>query len=84
MTRQHFEAIAWALRQQLLDIRAMSVDVETTDESASRARQWEADAIAMANVCAEFNGGFRRSKFYEACGLYIRPDGSLYPMAAPR
>ena len=84
MSRRHFAEIAWALRQQLLEIRAMSTDPDKTDESAYRARQWETNALALADVCAHFNGGFKYQRFYEACGLDTRPDGSLYPMAAPR
>jgi hypothetical protein len=82
MTRRHFTAIAWQLRQsagRILD--------ETTLESDARCyrqRQWDLDALAMADVCSSFNGNFDRGRFLIAAGYTHRPDGSMFPMAAPR
>lgn len=82
MTRQHFTVIAWQLRQS-----AGRIIDETTLESDARhyrQRQWDLDALAMADACAQFNGAFDRGRFLIAAGYAHRPDGSLYPMAAPR
>ena len=82
MSRKHFTALAWQLRQsagRILD--------ETTIESDARyfrQRQWDLDALATADVCASFNGAFDRGRFLVAAGYTHRPDGSLFPMAAPK
>ena len=82
MSRKHFEAIAWTLRQaagRILD--------ETTIESDARCfrqRQWDLDALALADVCAASNGRFDRGRFLVAAGYTHRPDGSLFPAKAPR
>jgi hypothetical protein len=82
MTRRHFTALAWQLRQGALRILE-----ETTPESDARyyrQRQWDLDALAVADVCAESNGAFDRARFLVAAGYTHRPDGSLFPMVAPR
>ncbi len=82
MSRKHFEALAWELRQQ-----ALRIQDETTPESDARyhrQRQWDLDALALANVCAASNGAFDRARFLVAAGYTHRPDGSMFPMAAPR
>jgi hypothetical protein len=82
MTRRHFIALAWAARQSALRI----ID-ETTLESDARylrQRQWDLDLLALANVCGESNGSFDRGRFLVAAGYTHRPDGSMFPMAAPR
>ncbi|MEA2518782.1 MAG: hypothetical protein QOF49_862 [Chloroflexota bacterium] len=82
MTRKHFTTIAWTLRQSALRI----LD-ETTIESDARSyrqRQWDLDVIAMADACSQHNGAFDRGRFMVAAGYTHRPDGSMFPMAAPR
>jgi len=82
MTRKYFTSLAWELRQaagRILD--------ETTAESDARyhrQRQWDLDVLAIANVCAASNGNFDRGRFLVAAGYTHRPDGSMFPMAAPR
>jgi hypothetical protein len=82
MSRKHFIALAWAARQsagRILD--------ETTIESDARCyreRQWDLDTLALADVCAASNGSFDRGRFLIAAGYTHRPDGSMYPMAAPQ
>ena len=82
MSRKHFEALAWTLRQQALRI----LDETTTESDArySRQRQWDLDALALADVCAETNGRFDRGRFLVAAGYTHRPDGSMFPKVAPR
>jgi hypothetical protein len=81
MTRKHFANIAWQLRQE-----AGRILDQTTIESDARAyrqRQWDLDALAMADACQIANGNFDRSRFLVAAGYTHRPDGSLFPMVAP-
>lgn len=82
MTRRHFTAIAWQLRRN-----AERIIDETTIESDARSyrsRQWDLDTLAMADACSAFNGAFDRGRFLIAAGYTHRPDGSMFPMAAPR
>lgn len=82
MTRRHFENIAWNLRQS-----AERIIEETELESDARyyrQRQWDLDVLAMADVCANYNGAFDRGRFLIAAGYTHRPDGSMYPAKAPR
>lgn len=81
MTRQHFERIAWALRQchpWLLGY------VPGSDEAFYREREWETTVSVMAYELASTNPRFDADRFEQACGLQRRPDGSMYPMTPPR
>jgi hypothetical protein len=81
MTRKHFTSIAWELRRS----HPWERDHDLADDfTAGAERQWEESVRAMARVCAEFNGRFDRERFFMAAGLTRRPDGSMFPMAAPR
>ena len=82
MTRKHFTTIAWQLRQSAL--RILDETTLESDARCFRQRQWDLDALAMADACAASNGRFDRGRFLVAAGYTHRPDGSMYPMAAPR
>jgi hypothetical protein len=82
MTRKHFTALAWQLRQSAL--RILDETAPEADARYYRQRQWDLDALAIADVCAESNGAFDRARFLVAAGYTHRPDGSMYPMVAPR
>lgn len=58
MTRQHFEAIAAALK----------ANRPGENWDANKRVQWNLDARAMAQVAARFNSGFKPQRFYDACG----------------
>lgn len=81
MTRRHFNHIAWNLR-----LEAERITDETAPESDTRRdrqTQWHRDVLAMADVCAQFNTNFDRSRFLAAAGHARREDGSMFPMAPP-
>jgi len=82
MSRKHFVNIAWALRQEAL--RILDETTIESDARFDRQRQWDRDVIAMTNVCDGSNGNFDRGRFLVAAGYTHRPDGSMFPMAAPR
>lgn len=77
MTRRHFAALAWELRQ------CCPVQDET-DASCYAARQWDLDVLGIADACASFNGRFDRGRFLVAAGYTHRPDGSMYPSKPPQ
>jgi hypothetical protein len=77
MTRKHFALLAWHLRQE-----AGRILDQTTIESDGRAyreRQWDLDALAVADVCQRSSGNFDRGRFLVAAGYSHRADGSLFP-----
>jgi hypothetical protein len=82
MSRKHFEALAWSLRQSAL--RILDETKPEDDARHYRQRQWDLDALAMADVCAGANGAFDRGRFLIAAGYTHRPDGSMFPKVAPR
>jgi len=82
MTRKHFARLAWELRQSHPWERP-GIDLGA-DETHAKEVQWERDVHGIADACAESNGRFDRGRFYMAAGLTRRPDGSMFPMAAPR
>lgn len=82
MTRRHFERLAWELRQSHPWERP-GIDL-AADLTHAKEVQWETDVRNIANACAESNPAFDRGRFYRAAGLDRRPDGSMFPMAAPR
>ena len=81
MSRKHFEALAWALRQQALRI----IDQTELSEDARfyRQRQWDQDVLAVADVCGMV-AAFDDGRFLIAAGYTPRPDGSMYPSNPPR
>ncbi len=84
MTRKHFEALAWELRQSYPTPGATIATDLGSDWYAGQVRQWERDALAIERVCREFNGSFDSDRFGIASGRIRRPDGSQYPATAPR
>lgn len=72
MTRKHFAAIAAELRRQRPDLRGV-VGQPTYASSPAWDRgaydEWATVVIGMADVCHLFNPGFRRERFYAACGF---------------
>jgi hypothetical protein len=77
MTRMHFTALAWQLRQA-------RPPITEADGSYYQEQQWLCDVAAVADVCAAGNGSFDRGRFLRAAGAELRPDGTMWPMAAPR
>ena len=65
MTRKHFAALAEALR----DRQPHYAPTESRTEYGVRYCQWEADVRGIAAACARLNPGFKRERFYDACGL---------------
>jgi hypothetical protein len=59
MTRQHFKALAEALK----------FERPGANWDPNKRVQWEQDCKAIADVCNRFNGGFKRDRFLSACGL---------------
>ena len=84
MTRMHFQSVAWALRQSFPEPGTLSSADLGSDYYSGRMNAWETSVLVMADVCAEYNGRFDRGRFLVAAGYTRRPDGSMYPMAAPR
>jgi hypothetical protein len=84
MTARHFRSLAWELRQSYPTPGATEATDLGSDWYAGQVRQWERDALAIERVCAESNGRFDSDRFGIACGRIRRPDGSMYPMSAPR
>ena len=58
MTRQHFKALAEALKYNR----------PADNWDANKKAQWDLDCKAIASACARFNGGFKRDRFIDACG----------------
>jgi hypothetical protein len=85
MTRKHFTAIAWELRQAYPQpmVSGTAGDL-ASDFYAGRVRGWEDTVSHVASACAESNGAFDRGRFLVAAGYVRRADGSMFPMAAPR
>ena len=84
MTRQHFTSIAWELRQAYPQPGRTSTSDVGSDWYAGRISGWEDAVLAVTDACAEANGRFDRGRFLVAAGYTRRPDGSMFPMAAPR
>lgn len=59
MTKQHFKALANALK---------ATKPPRYDGSA-QSMQWRDCVIAVTEVCASFNTAFKKGKFLAACGL---------------
>jgi hypothetical protein len=64
MTRQHFEAIAAALYETRPDSQGQLPSARTF-----RIHQWGKDVKRIADVLAQSNSGFKRERFYDACGF---------------
>jgi hypothetical protein len=65
MSRRHFEALAWELRQarQELDAHDLAGDAHFWSTT-----EWERCVFALANACAASNGAFDRDRFLIAAG----------------
>jgi hypothetical protein len=84
MTRKHFTSLAWELRQRFPEpVKATDGDLGS-DFYAGRVRGWESAVLAVSRACADSNPAFDYDRFAMAAGLIRRPDGSMFPMAAPR
>ena len=73
MSRKHFFALAekFRLSKPLVPIGA-DADALTTQEYRARCAklvQWQNDVVIVADVCAEMNFRFNRTRFYAACGV---------------
>jgi hypothetical protein len=67
MSRKHFQAIAEELRRQRPHLPfgyAASPDWERGAYD-----EWATVVIGMADVLRSFNPGFKRDRFYAACGF---------------
>jgi hypothetical protein len=85
MTRKHFVALAWELRMEYPQPMPSGTGGDlASDYYAGRVVGWEQAVRATIRACADSNPGFDRDRFVRACGWQRRPDGSMYPMAAPR
>jgi hypothetical protein len=82
MTRQHFAAIAYALREAYA-IGMAGVDI-ASDAHHSRTCQFETDVLEVAAALRRFNPRFDTHRFLQAAGCERRPDGSQYPTAVIR
>lgn len=81
MTRKHYQSIAWELRLA----HPSTTDLDpASDGYFWREKQWQTDCVAIARVLAADNGRFDYGRFYRAAGFELRPDGSMFPMVAPR
>lgn len=58
MTRMHFNALA----------NALASERPGDNWDANKRVQWNQDVKAIASVCNQFNNGFDRSRFIDACG----------------
>jgi hypothetical protein len=77
MTRKHFDALAWRLREtHPKPTHGQSFD---SDYYAGLERQWDMMVIAIAEFCLFANPRFNRDRFLRAAGYTLRPDGSPYP-----
>ncbi len=84
MSKRHFIALAWELRQSYPEPGSLPATDLGSDWYAGRVRQWEHDVLAIESACAQSNSGFQYDRFGMAAGLIRRPDGSMFPMAAPK
>ena len=87
MSRKHFTALAWELRQaspRILREQGRLMLDPASDLYWAHENAWSIAVRAAADACAASNASFDRGRFYRACGLEVRPDGSMFPMAAPR
>lgn len=81
LTRQHFEALARALKDNAPDRKRFQEDIsgEPDAERASfmrghfygRRYVWNGLYMRVSGVCRSFNSGFDSDKFKEAAGYYI-------------
>lgn len=84
MTRKHFTALAWELRQSYPEPVQSRDGNLASDFYAGRVRGWESAVLAVSAACRAGNPGFSHDRFAMAAGLIRRPDGSMFPMTAPR
>ena len=84
MHRKQFVALAWELRVEYPQPVLGSNSDLGSDFYAGRVVGWEQAVRAVIRACADANPMFDRERFVRACGWQRRPDGSMYPMPAPR
>ena len=82
LTRQHFAAIAYALREAY-EVGIADVD-PASDQHWARSRQFETDVLEVTRALRRFNPAFDAHRFLRAAGYERRPDGSQYPTASVR
>lgn len=82
MTRRELNNLAWALR--IAHPRQRGEYAPETDAFYYNEQGWTQVYSEVARVCAESNPRFSESRFAQAAGYELRPDGSLYPMLPPR
>jgi len=68
MSRKHFQAIADELRRQRPDAADKNA-FDRTPWEAGTYDEWATVVIGMADVLRSFNPGFKRDRFYAACGF---------------
>lgn len=70
MTKKDYQLIADALKRAMLNITGY----DPGEYCLTAYEQWRRDVDAIANACASTNSTFKRSKFYEACGVVTREE----------
>ena len=66
MTRQHFEAMAKALRDSRPEAPAHDAPAGHATHYSTQVWQWRKTALKVSDACAGFNANFDRQRFLDA------------------
>jgi hypothetical protein len=84
MSARDFRRIAWELRNAYPEPGSTTATDLGSDWYAGQVRAWERCELAVERACRESNPRFDSDRFGVASGRIRRPDGSTWPMVAPR